>query len=122
MPLGTYLHGSATPGLRGILMLALSDTGTVQVAASTSDVGGGATQAWTAGAAVPCRIDPLGAGQGPVTGERLDERSTHVVTVPPRTTVNLADRFAITNRGTFEVTAVRQQTDEGATMFEVVAV
>jgi hypothetical protein len=104
------------------MMLALSDTGTVQVAASTSDVGGGATQAWTASAAVPCRIDPLGAGQGPVTGERLDERSTHVVTVPPRTAVNLADRFAITGRGSFEVTAVRLQTDEGATMFEVVAV
>ena len=122
MPVATYLHGSATTGLRGILMLALSESGTVLSAASTSDVGGGATQAWTAGAAVPCRIDPLGAEQGPLTGARLDERSTHLVTTPPQTAVSLASRFAISTRGTFEVTAVRHQTDEAATFFEVVAI
>jgi head-tail adaptor len=121
-PLGTYLHGSATPGLRGAMLLGLSETGTPQTLTSTTDAGGGATQAWVNRTAIPCRIDPMGSGQGPTTGGRLDERSTHLVTVPPRTTINLTDRFVITARGTFEVTAVHQETDGAATVFEVVQI
>jgi hypothetical protein len=120
VPLGTYLNGSATTGLRGVLMLALSESGNVLTATSVSDSGGGVTQTWTAGAAVPCRIDPVGGQGGGAVAERLDERSTHVVTVPPRTTVSTDNRFSIVGRGTFEVTATRDQSGELATMFEVV--
>jgi hypothetical protein len=107
MPLSTFLNGTDPVRLRGLLFLSLSDSG------------GGATYVWAAGSAVPCRIDPLGSDESRVVGGRIDESSTHLVTVPPGTEVATGNRFAITGRGTFEVTAARQQTGEWATTFEV---
>jgi hypothetical protein len=52
-------------------------------------------------------------------GGRIDERSTHLVTVSPGTSVSTRSRFAIAGRGTFEVTATRDQTGEFARSFEV---
>jgi hypothetical protein len=121
VPLGTYLNGSV-PSVRriGLLWLALSESGNVLTATSVTDAGGGSTQSWVAGSAVACRIDPVG-GSGPgQVAERVDERSTHVVTVPPGTVVSTNSRFAITGRGTFDVTATRDQTGEHATIFEVI--
>jgi hypothetical protein len=88
---------------------------------NVDDGGGGATPSWAAGTAVPCRLDPLTASSG-VTGGQIDERSTHFVTVPPGTTVSTRDRFAIAGRGTFDVTAVREQTAESAQFFEVIQI
>lgn len=122
MPLGTYLNGTApTTRCVGLLWLALSETGNVLTGTATSDAGGGVTQTWTAGAAVACRIDPAGGGRGGAVADRVDERSTHFVTVPPGTSVSTNNRFLITGRGTFEVTATRDQSGELATMFEVVS-
>lgn len=121
MPLATYLNGSI-PSVRriGLLWLALSESGNVLTATSATDAGGGSTQSWTAGSAVACRIDPVG-GSGPgQVAERVDERSTHIITVPPGTPVTTNSRFSITGRGTFEVTATRDQTGEHAKFFEVV--
>jgi len=122
MPIATFLNGTTPVRLRGLLWLSLSETGNVLTATSTSDSGGGASVSWAAGTAVPCRIDPLGAGASRVTGGQIDERSTHVVTVPPGTDVSTGDRFAITGRGTFEITAVRELTAEFAHNFEVLAI
>lgn len=122
MPLGTYLNGSAPQNLRGLMLTALSDTGNVLAGTSLSDGGGGATQSWTAGAAVPCRIDPLGGGGPGELADRVDERSTHLVIVPSGTSVSSADRFVISGRGTFEVTATRTQTAGLASMFEVLEI
>jgi hypothetical protein len=118
MPIGTFLNGRAPTQLRGLQWLALSDTGKVGTRTPTSDAGGGASAVWTFGADVPCRIDPLGGSES-VTGERLSERSTHVVTTPVGTVVSSSNRFSITNRGTFEITAVPIRTSELAHVFEV---
>lgn len=88
-----------------------------------ADSGGGVTQVWgTAGANVPCRVDPLGGLGGVILAGRIDERSTHLVTVPPGSTISSNDRFAIQGRGTFEVTATREQTAEMSMEFEVIQV
>jgi hypothetical protein len=82
------------------------------------------SQVWTAqSGTVACRIDPIGtSNQGRVTGGAIDERSTHVVTIPAGGTVlDAGNRFAIAGRGTFEVTALRVRSAEWATEFEVVA-
>lgn len=122
MPIGTYLNGRP-PSIRriGLLWLALSESGNVLTATSVTDAGGGVTQTWTAGTAVPCRIDPAGGGSRGQVAERVDERSTHMVTVPPGTVVTSNNRFVIAGRGTFEVTATHDQSAGLATMFEVVA-
>jgi hypothetical protein len=44
------------------------------------------------------------------------------VTITPGPDVTTDDRFAITGRGTFEITATREQTAELATSFEVIQV
>lgn len=123
MPFSTFLNGRAYTSLRGLQWLALSDTGSVLIRTYTSDSGGGATQVWAAGSAVPCMIESITShAQSGLIGGRIDERSTHTVTVPVGTSVDNANRFQITGRGTFEITAVHQQTAEWARTFEVVAV
>ena len=119
MPLSTFLNGR--PPTRGLTWLALSDSATIIVGTVTSDSGGGATQAWAAIGSVDCRIDPLSGGRNGITGGAIDERSTHVVTVPADTTVSVANRVAIAGRGTFEVTAVRSRTDQLTQVFEVLS-
>jgi hypothetical protein len=124
MPLSTFLNGRAPDSLRGLQWLALSDVGTHLTRTSTSDSGGGVTETWgTAGTAIPCKAEPIisHAARGLLAG-RIDERSTHTVTVPAGTPVDTDDRFAITGRGTFEVTALRQQTAEWVREFEVIQV
>ena len=121
MSISTFLDGRQPTRLRGLLWLSLSETGNVLTLTSTSDSGGGATQAWAAGTAVPCRIDPVtDRGYGRLTGGRVDERTTHIVTVPAGTQLDARNRFAITGRGTFEITALHQQTSESARVFEVI--
>lgn len=121
MPFSTFLDGRSATQLRGLEWLSLSDTGHVVRATATDDSGGGISQVWqTAGSALPCRLDPVSTGPGRVTGGRIDERSTHMVTVPAGTAVGAGERFAIDGRGTFEVTAVRDRTGEWSHQFEVV--
>lgn len=125
MPLGTFLNGGTVTQLRGLQWLALSETGRVGTARATSDGGGGASLSWSYGASIPCRVDPasVSGGQDEVpVAERLANRATHVITVPPGTAVSTDDRFALTGGATFEVTAVRDRTGEMARVFEAVAV
>lgn len=123
MAYSTFLNGRVPSRLRGLQWLALSDTGNILTRTLTSDSGGGATQTWVAGTAVSCKAEPIpNRTERTLTAGRIDERSTHVITVPAGTPVETDDRFAISGRGTFEVTAVRQQTAEWSREFEVVQV
>jgi hypothetical protein len=122
MPFGTFLDGREPERLRGLMFLSLSDTGNVVRGSFTSDAGGGGTIAWTAGSALPCRIDPLTqtGGREQLVAGRVSDRATHVVTVPPGTVADTDDRFVVSGRGTFEIVAVRERTKEWARMVEVV--
>jgi hypothetical protein len=122
MGLSTFLNGGAAIQLRGLQWLALSEAGSVAAGSVVDDQGGGAGSAvWTFGTAVPCRIDPIGdASSDSLIAGRIDERSTHRITVPAGTQVATASRFAITGRGTYEVTAVPERTAERTRVFEVV--
>lgn len=121
MGISTFLNGQAPAQLRGLQWLALTDVGTLLSATAVSDSGGGATTTWgTAAADVPCRIDSLAGGTRDLIAGRIDERSTHLITTPAGTPVHNEHQFVITGRGTFEVTAVREQTAQPAVFFEAV--
>lgn len=122
MSYSTFLNGRNPSQLRGLQWLAMSDTGMVLRGTVTDDTGGGGTQTWgTASSGVACKTEPLTARSGLLAG-RIDERSTHLVSMPAGTDVTASDRVAIANRGTFEVTAVRHQTAEWVREFEVIEV
>lgn len=115
------MNAGAAVELRGLQWAALSEAGSVGAGSLVDDQGGGAGSAvWTYGTAVPCRIDPLGDSPPGLTAGRIDERSTHKVTVPAGTPVVVTSRFVIASRGTFEVTAVPERTGEFTRVFEVV--
>lgn len=123
MPVATFLNGRPNTRLRGLAFLSLSEAGNVLTRTNTTDIGGGATVVWAAGPAIPCRIDPVtDRGQARLAGGRLDERSTHVVTVPAGTPVSTDNRFVITGRGTFEITATEERTAEMLRTFEALRI
>lgn len=105
---------------RGLITEALTDEGWTLGATVADDGGGGAAGTAIVGdGTVACRIDALGAGEA-VVANRLSDRSTHIVTLPPGSAITTEGDFFIDGRGTFEVTAVRERTDELSTVFEVV--
>ena len=97
----------------------LSEVGNIVGGSIVDDGGGGGTFVSSVGSDIPCRIDALGGGEGEIAS-RLSDRSTHLVTLPAETVVSVSDDFAIDNRGTFEVTAVRTHSDELSRVIEVV--
>lgn len=117
MPLGTFLNGGSVSQLRGLAWTALTDVGHIGTRTIVSDGGGGGTATWGYGSAIPCRVDWLKSHEG-VVGERIDDRSTHLITAPPNTPVESASRFLVDGVDTFEVTALRTETDEFLRVFE----
>lgn len=75
----------------------------------TSDGAGGITESWTAGPDTRCRLAPLGSSPAGVTADRLDERTSHVITLPARTTVTTDSRIQLEGR-MWQVTARRTRT------------
>lgn len=113
--------GGTVTQLRGLAWMSLTDTGYIGAGTITSDTGGGGASSWAYGGAIPCRVDPLGEGEDQAAA-RISDRSTHIITVPPYTPIRAANRFAVTGRGTFEVTAVQDPTGERVRFFEVVKI
>lgn len=78
---------------------------------SVSDGGGGTIDTWVdVATGVPCRLHPAAAvagGGAGVTpgGGRLNDATTHLVTLDAKTDVVLEDRIVV-DGGTFEVLAV----------------
>lgn len=107
-------------GTRGLVTEALTETANVLSGTVVDDGGGGGTFTVTAGGTISCRIDALGGNEGEV-GQRISDRSTHLAVLPYETTIDTANDLRINGRGTFEVTAVREHTDELARFVEVVA-
>jgi hypothetical protein len=115
MGIATFLNGRPTSGLS---WLALSDTGFILSLTTVGDAGGGGSTTWSPSGTVSCRVDPMGPNSR-VTGGAIDERSTHSVTTPSDTSIDVRDRISISGRGTFEVTAVRTRTGQLTQVFEV---
>jgi hypothetical protein len=94
MPLSTFLNGR--PPTRGLTWLALSATATIFSRTFASDSGGGGSATWVTAGTVACRIDPLTA-YSRITAGAIDERSTHIVTIPPGT-IDVQNRVVIAAR------------------------
>jgi hypothetical protein len=122
MPLSTFLNGTVPGQLRGLAWLSMSDYAQIGAGTVTSDTGGGGTTTWAYGSTVACRVDPLSAAGGRVTGGQIDERSTHVITVPPGVSVATDSRISVLDRGTFEVTATHTRTAAETQVFEVIQI
>lgn len=128
MGLTTFLNDSRPP-MRGLLWLGLAETGRVLKRTEATDNGGGnvetytpaGTASWATSTNVPCRIDALGQGGGDerLAGGRISDLSTHTITMPAGTEVDLDDDFQIEGRGRFEITALRRYTQEFARVIEV---
>lgn len=104
---------------RGLIREALTESGWTVASTIVDDGGGGGTAVSIAGGTIACRIDPLAGGEN-VVADRISDRSTHLITLPPETAVTTEMQFSIEGRGTYEVTAVREHTGELSTVVEAV--
>lgn len=87
----------------------LPNTGRVLAHTSTPDGSGGQTESYTPGSELPCAIAPIRqGGASRVTGEQLDEASTHITTWPHDTVIRDRDRVRI-NGVDYAVTARRER-------------
>jgi hypothetical protein len=78
--------------------------------------------AWgTAGTAIPCRVDSLGAARGQLAAGRIDERATQKITLPATAGATTLDRLAVNARGTFEILFAPVRTDQTTVAYEVIA-
>ena len=109
---GTYggSNAAATTRLRGIAFLTFTDVAYRLTLSSTTDSGGGAVQTWGTAGTVDCKVESLAGGES-VVGERLSDRSTHLITMPMETDVDHNDRLKV-GGDTYEITAVRTRTGE----------
>jgi hypothetical protein len=98
----------------------LSDAGYILSRSEESDGAGGQEVTYEKGAATPCALAPVGGGEGTNNpGDRIDDRTTNLITVPAGTQVSEKDRIEIDGWGVFDVTAVRRRTTEIARQIEV---
>lgn len=104
---------------RGLTTEALTEEGWPIGGSVISDGGGGGSVTAIAGGTIACRLDTI-RGNESVAANRISDRSTHLITLPPGTEVSTANTFYVDGRGTYEVTAVRERTDEFTTVIEAV--
>jgi SPP1 family predicted phage head-tail adaptor len=97
---------------------ALPGTAVIQSQTTTSDGGGGVTQAWTAAGTVDCRIAPL-TGTEREIGERISSDADYIITLPHDASVNTNSRI-VSNGGTFNVEAIRDRSWHVTTRVEAV--
>jgi len=93
------------------------DEADVERPTKTPDGAGGRTVTWKVINTVPCSIAPIGGGE-PVSfaqkgstgtvGDRIDDRSTHILTVPAETEVEETDRVTVSEQ-IYEVSLVRKR-------------
>lgn len=120
MPLTTFLNERVSVRLRGLMFTSMNDVAVIQGRASTTDAGGDASTIWNAKGTVVCRLYPVSLrGKGALTGERLDERTTHFCSMPLGTDITTSDRIVIAGGGTFEVTVALDATSQFTTRIEV---
>lgn len=87
----------------------LPSSATILTHSKTADGGGGFNETYTPGQPIDCRLAPIGGGEdGSTRGERISDRTTHVLTLPAHTTIEEPDRVTVDSR-TYEVTAVRKR-------------
>jgi len=103
----------------------LSETGHILARTEEVDEGGGISVTYVKGPAIKCGLAPLKGGeytgiraQTRPTGSRIDDRTTHVITVPAGTAVDETCQIEIEGHGKFEVTALRRRSLEIAREIE----
>jgi head-tail adaptor len=96
---------------RATALQTLDTTAVVHAQSTVSDGAGGTTESFTPGSSIKARLAPAGGGERGSTGSRVDDRTTHIITLPAGTTVTAADRIVLGGR-TYEATAVRRRTNE----------
>jgi head-tail adaptor len=81
----------------------------IQTYGKTANAGGGFTEAYTDGAPVACRIAPVGGGEEGRRGDRISDRTTHVLTLPAEQAIEETARVLVDGGQLYEVTAVRKR-------------
>lgn len=95
----------------------LEDEAVIERKATASDGAGGQTATWSTHATVPCLLAALQGGEPAsfaqrgttgTSGDRIDDRTTHILTVPAETDIEEPDRVVV-SESTYEVTLVRKR-------------
>lgn len=110
MPLPTSLHDVQPFELKGLYWLGLSETGYVLRPTIADNLGGGGTYTFGTVGTYACRVDPSGGAEDLRAG-RIEEGTSHAITLPPWASVTAKDRFKVAG-GTYEIRQVSSRTNQ----------
>lgn len=103
------LDDAQIASMRLVAEEALPDVCTIQRRQEVSDGGGGITTTWQDQQAnVPCRLSPVGGGEVGLTGARIEDEATTLITVAWDVDVTERDRLLIEDV-TYDVQLVRRR-------------
>lgn len=101
------LTGGDVSGMRAALATLLPDTGTIWRKTTTIE-GGEQVETWAELTTVPCRLSPIGGGEGGEEGGRLKQETTHLITFRAKVDVTELDVIVLDEQP-YEATAVRSR-------------
>lgn len=101
--------------VRSEIEIVMPETGRVLYQSKESNDAGGTKETFTPGKDIPAGIAPLRkvitGGEHGSPGERIDDRTLHLITLPATTEIGAKDRIELDAWGVFEVLAVAKRSE-----------
>jgi hypothetical protein len=101
--------------VRAEIEIVMPETGRILYRTEEQTDGGGNQATYTPGPDLPAAIAPqkriISGGEVGSAGDRIDDRTTHIITLPATTEVSGKDRVELDGWGVFEVLAAEKRSE-----------
>lgn len=113
--MSTILSEAELAEVREEIEIVMPETARVLYRSAEQTKGGGTKEIFTPGEDIPAAIAPsrrtLTGGEGASSGNKVDDRMPHTITIPATVEVSAKDRIEIDGMGVFDVLAVAKQSE-----------
>jgi hypothetical protein len=113
--MGGILSEAELAEVRAEIEIVMPETGRILYRSEERTSGGGTKATYTPGDDLPAAIAPLrriiSGGEVGTPGDRVDDRTTHLITLPATTVASAKDRIELDGWGVFEILAVGKRSE-----------
>jgi hypothetical protein len=113
--MATILSPAELAEVRSEIEIVMPETGRILYRSEEKTAGGGTKATYTPGDDLPAAIAPqrriISGGEADTAGDRIDDRTSHLITLPATTVVSSKDRVELDDWGVFEVLAAEKRSE-----------